>query len=88
MTDRTIRWVGWQSYVTRYPVRSLAAAVGVGFVVAMLASRLRLPRRFGVRLYEFACRGAWTRVWALLRRVSFTGTDKPPPAVTGRETDE
>jgi hypothetical protein len=88
LTDRTAGWIGYRSYVTRYPARSLLAAAGVGFVLSLVVSRVRWPRRFGVRLYDSACRGSWARIWALLRKVSFRLEDDAEPAGTGGTDDE
>lgn len=83
LTDRTVRWIGWRSYLTRYPARSLAAAVGVGFVLSLVVSRIRLPRGFGARLYEFAFQGAWAQIWALLRQMSVRTEDGAEASAAG-----
>ena len=84
VVDRAVQWAGWRGYVGRYPGRALAAAVGVGFALSTIASRVRWPGGFGVRLYELAVAGSWRRVWDLIRKVA-TGAGEAHEAEGGTE---
>jgi hypothetical protein len=83
--DQTARWMGWSSYISQFPGRSLVAAAGAGFAVATIFRKVRWPGRFGVRLYELAMEGAWHQIWDLVRQVSVDGSQVPDGNSSGGE---
>jgi hypothetical protein len=83
--DQTARWLGWRTYVSQFPGRSLVAAAGAGFALATVLRNVRWPGQFGARLYELAMEGAWRQIWDLVRQVSVDGSPLPDANSPGGE---
>jgi len=83
--DQTARWMGWSSYISQFPGRSLVAAAGAGFALASIFGKVHWPGRFGVRLNELAMEGAWRQIWDLVRQVGAEGTQVPDGDSPGGE---
>jgi len=77
LVDRSCQLIAWRGYVARYPAQSLLAATGLGFVLATVIDKVRLPA--GMKLHDLATGAAWAGMWRNLRKTRVTDpvTDAP-----------
>jgi hypothetical protein len=66
--DSARRLLSWRTYVVRYPVWSLAAALGAGVAASAGFRPSRMSRWLGLSLVRHALGGFQQNVWAELRR--------------------
>jgi hypothetical protein len=67
--DRADQLLSWRTYVVRYPVWAMAAALGAGLAASAGLKPARLSRRLGLSLVRHALGGFKQELWAELRQV-------------------
>ena len=66
--DRAGELLSWRTYVARYPVLALAAALGAGLAASAGFKPGRVSRRLGLSLVRHAIHGARQRLGSELER--------------------
>jgi hypothetical protein len=66
--DRARQLLSWRTYVVRYPVWAMAAALGAGMTASSALRPERIARWFGNALVRRAFGGFQQQVWNELRR--------------------
>jgi hypothetical protein len=66
VNDEARRLFSWKTYVIRFPVQALAAALGVGFVASAGLNRGRVARWLGALLLRQAGQGFLRGLWVAL----------------------
>jgi hypothetical protein len=67
--NRVGQLVSWRTYVVRYPVWAMAAALGAGMAASAGLKPARLSRSLGLSLVRRALGKVQQEVWAELRRI-------------------
>ena len=73
--DEARRLLSWRTYVARYPLWAMAAALGAGMTASSLLRPARIARWLGRSLMHQAFGGFQQQLWNELRRV---WTKSPP----------
>jgi hypothetical protein len=67
--NSTRQLLSWRTYVVRYPVWSLTAALGAGMVASTALNPTRISRWLGKSLMSNALGGFQQQLWAELHRI-------------------
>ena len=73
--DETRQLLSWRTYVARYPLWAMAAALGAGVTASSLFRPARISRWLGRSLLQQAFGGLQQQLWTELHR---TWTDSTP----------
>jgi hypothetical protein len=82
------RLVSWRTYVRRYPVYSLLAALGIGLTFARGLRRVDWPRIVGAALIRQSLRGVLTLVQNEFRRMWADSAPEAASSTPGGGDDE